>query len=177
MKYKNTTSSQYDPTFGIAERLTDYGGIISIIAGVGFLIAFLIYDVSNWYIWVFVSVVAAWMSPIAILLSVFLLEIIVWTIIHPSQSIKALVKNAKPILSVAAVIILLFLMGDGLTSCETKTTLKEEYNAMQGRIEELESRITDLEDEILINESKISDLQDENEALRSDISDLEDEIL
>lgn len=74
--------------YGISEKLVDFYVPSAILCAVAAFIAIVVLMPGKWYVAFIVAPFAAWGGPFAILLPVYLVEILAYSIFHPKESYK-----------------------------------------------------------------------------------------
>lgn len=88
--------------YGISDKLADGYWLIGIICGLVFLITAIVLKPEKWYLSIFISMFIVWGAPVAILISIGLLENLIWGMLHP----KLVYKNILIAIGVGFVLVI-----------------------------------------------------------------------
>lgn len=76
--------------YGITDKLVDFYVLLAILCAFAASITIIVLKPQDWYVALIVAPFAAWGGPIALLLPVYIVEILVYGILHPKNSYKTI---------------------------------------------------------------------------------------
>lgn len=133
--------------FGICERLMDHYKYLAIGLGIVTVTVLCVVKPQLWYLWIFAGGFVAWAAPIAIILPLWLLESVVWRIVHPKTTVKRWAKGMGKITSkrewlICGILALLFIARNYKIS-----ELKEQIKDIETEVENLKIEADDIEED------------------------------